>query len=157
MLKSLSSKSAEPQKGVVEVSGGSRNRAKSVDKHKVDKDEFSDVEVNGEIDDEVDNEIGKNQKTSKSKKLSNTKKTIRSSDFLTPGVKLAFTKLRQAFLKASILHHFNLEYYIGIETDISGYAIGKVFSQLTLDDLGQWHPVVIFSCKIILAETRYEI
>ena len=92
---------------------------------------------------------------SKSKKLSKFKKTIRL-DFLTPGVRLVFIELRQVFLKALILHHFNSEHYIQIETDASGYAMSRVFSQLTLDDLGQYHLLTFFSQKIILAKTRYE-
>ena len=78
------------------------------------------------------------------------------SDFLTPGAKLAFTKLGQAFLKALILYHFDPERHIWIEMNVSGYAIGGVLSQLTSDDLGRWHPVAFFSCKMIPAETRYE-
>ena len=81
---------------------------------------------------------------------------IGSSDFLTFGAKLAFTKLKHAFVKALILYHFDPEYYIRIETDVSGYVIGGVLGQLTLDDLGQWHPVVFFLQKMILAKTRYE-
>ena len=53
---------------------------------------------------------------------------------------MVFTKLKQVFIKASILYHFNPKYYIWIETDVSGYAIGGVFSQLTSDDLGRWYP-----------------
>ena len=64
--------------------------------------------------------------------------------------------MRQAFFKALILHYFDLEYHIRIETDASGYAIGRVLSQLTLDDSGRWHPVTFFSRKMIPAETRYE-
>ena len=56
--------------------------------------------------------------------------------FLTSGARKAFTKLRQVFVKALILNHFDLEYYIQIETDTSGYIIGRIFSQLILDDLG---------------------
>ena len=77
---------------------------------------------------EVDKVGKKVQKLFKSKKLSKSKKTIRSLDFFTLGAKLAFTKLRQAFLKASILHHFYPEYHILIEMDVSDYAIGEVFS-----------------------------
>ena len=40
-----------------------------------------------------------------------------------------------------------------IETDVSGYAISRIFSQITLDDLGQWHLVALFSRNMILAET----
>ena len=67
--------------------------------------------------------------------------------FLTPEARLFFTQLKQAFVKAQILHHFNPESQIWTETDASGYAIGGVLSQLfsrarpdgivTKDDLGQ--------------------
>ena len=83
------------------------------------------------------NEVGKKvQKRSKFKNSSKTKKTV-ESDFFTPEAKLAFIKLRQAFLKVPILYHFDPERHIQIETDASGYAISGVFSQLTSDDLGQ--------------------
>ena len=48
--------------------------------------------------------------------------------FLTPEARLAFTRLRQAFVEAPILHHFDPESHIRIETDASGYAIGGVLS-----------------------------
>ena len=83
-----------------------------------------------------------------------SKKT--ESGFLTSGARKAFTKLRQAFVKAPILHRFDLERHIRIETDASGYIIGGVLSQLTSDDSGRWHPVAFFSRKMIPAETRYE-
>ena len=122
---------------------GSEVDDSKVDDSKVDDNEVDDNEVDdGEVDDgevdsgKVDNEIGKKgQKTSKSKKLFKSKKTLRS-DFLTSKAKLAFTKLRQAFVKAPILYHFNPKYYIWVEKDISGYAIGRVLRQLTLDDSG---------------------
>ena len=69
---------------------------------------------------------------------------------------MAFTKLRQVFIKALIFYHFNPECDIRIEMDASSYAIGGVLSQLTLDNLGQWHPVTFFLQKMILAETRYK-
>ena len=66
--------------------------------------------------------------------------------FLTPKARLAFIQLRQAFVKATILHHFDPESHIRIETDVLGYAIGGILSQLssgarpdgvvTKDDLG---------------------
>ena len=49
----------------------------------------------------------------------------------------AFTKLRQVFIEASILNHFNLEYYIQIETNIFDYTIDKILNQWTLDNLSQ--------------------
>ena len=128
MLKTSSTESAEPRKGVVGVGGGSRARR---DRGGIDGSEMNNIEVDG---DEVEvDEVGKKaRKTSKSKNLSKSK-TV-GSDFLTPGAKLAFTELRQAFLKAPILHHFDPERHIRIETDVSGYAIGGVLSQLTLDE-----------------------
>ena len=75
---------------------------------------------------------------SKSKNSSKSKKTVGSSDFLTSRSKLAFTKLKQAFFKALILYHFDPECHIRIETDVSGYAISGVFSQLTLANGIRW-------------------
>ena len=55
--------------------------------------------------------------------MSKSKNIVRSLDFLTRGTKLSFTKLKQAFVKAPIFYQFDLERYIQIETDVSGYAI----------------------------------
>ncbi len=79
-----------------------------------------------------------------------------SGSFLISKARKAFTKLRQAFIKALILNHFDPEHHIQIKTDASGYVIDRNLSQLTSDDLGRWHPVAFFSRKIIPAETRYE-
>ena len=141
--------STRPGEGVVGVGGDSRARrdTSKLDGSKLDGDEVDGREV------EVD-EVGKKvQKTSKSKNLSKSKKTVGPLDFFTAEAKL---ELRQAFLKAPILHHFDLERYIQIETDVSGYAIGEVLSQQISDDLGQWYPVAFFSRKMIPAETRYK-
>ena len=85
--------------------------------------------------------------------------------FLTPSAKEAFNYLKQAFTEAPILRHFDPECHIRIETDASGYAIGRVLSQLSFDwvdldgsilsksDFGQWHLVAYFSRKMISAET----
>ena len=120
-------KTAKPRKGGDGVGSGSRARRSGK--------EIDDIEINaGEV--EVD-EVGKKARNlSKSTNLSKSKKTV-GSDFFTPGTKLAFTELRQTFLKAPIFHHFDPEHHIWIETDISGYAIGGVFSQLNSDDSGQ--------------------
>ena len=50
--------------------------------------------------------------------------------FFIPKTRLAFTQLRQTFVEAPILHHFNPESIIQIETDVSGYAIDGILSQL---------------------------
>ena len=117
----------QPGKGGVGVGGDSRA---GFDESELDKSEVDSGEVG---DDKIEKKV---QKLFKSKNLSKSKKTV-GSDFLTSGAKLAFTKLRQVFVKAPIFHHFDLKRHIWIETNISGYAISKVLSQLTLDDLGR--------------------
>ncbi len=106
----------------------------------------------------------KDPKTAKSKKWIHAKKVEasraknlgQSGSFLTPKARKVFTKLRQAFVEAPILNHFDPERHIRIETDVSGYAIGGILSQLILDDSGRWHPMAFFSRKMIPAEIRYE-
>ena len=131
MLKTSSTESVEPEKGVVGVVGDSRARRdgrKIVDRNGINNVEVDIGEVGGE-------EVGKKgQKTSKN--LSKSKKMV-GLDFFTLGTRLAFTKWRQAFVKAPILYHFDPERYIRVETDVSGYAIRRFFNQLTLDNLGQ--------------------
>ena len=77
------------------------------------------------------------------------------STFLTPKAKLAFLWLRQAFTKAAILHHFNPDRNIRIETNASGYAIGAILSQLA-PETSQWYSVALFLRKMIPAETKYK-
>ena len=98
----------------------------------------------------------KNKKLAKSRKSSGNNRAMEEPNFLTPEARSAFNLLRQAFTKAPILRHFDLECHIQIETDVSGYAIGGVLSQLTFNqvtsldsifsksDFGQWHPVAYF-------------
>ena len=124
MLKTSSIESAEPRKSIVGVGDDGRARH---DKSKI---------IDNEVDDEVDDKVGKKDRNPcKSKNLSKSKKT--ESGYLTSGVRIAFTKFRQAFIKVPILYHFNPERFIRVEKDVSGYAIDAVFSQLTLDDLNQ--------------------
>ena len=85
------------------------------------------------------------------KRLPHFKNLSKIMDYLTTDVRQAFTQLRQTFTEALILRHFDPKYYIRIETDALGYAIGDVLSQLT--NLGQWHPIVYYSQKIIPAKT----
>ena len=139
-------------KGEIGVGDDSRVRR---DRSEFDRSKINNSEVDGN---EVgDNEVEKKvQKSPKFKNLSNSKKTIRS-DFFTFGARLVFTKLRQAFVKALILHRFDPDHHIQIEIDVSGYAIDGVPSQLNSDDLGRWHLVASFSQKMIPAEIKYEI
>ena len=133
MLKTSKSIESKIQLGEGGVGvGGSRGRhgGSKLDESRIDDDEVDGNEVG---DDEVETKV---QKSSKFKNLFKSKKTV-ELDFVTPGAKLAFTKLRQTFLKAPIFHHFDPECHIQIKTDVSGYAIGAVLSQLTLDNSGQ--------------------
>ena len=142
----------------------------------------------------IDNDIGQNlaevqklknylilAKSQKSKIHQNSaisKKSIIAQPYWTPNAdatgyftakaRKAFTCLRQAFTKALIFWHFDLECHIRIETNTSGSAISGVFiqlksdwvtphsSNLTKSDFGQWHLVAYFSGKMILAKTRYK-
>ncbi len=92
------------------------------------------------------------QKTAKGQTTAKSKKKIRATKaevfkakdldigqlgaFFTSRIRKTFTELRQVFVKAPILNHFDLECYIRIKTDVSGYTMGEIFSQLILDDLG---------------------
>ena len=58
----------------------------------------------------------------------NSRNKEAGTGFFTPKARLAFTQLRQVFIKAPILHHFNPESHIRIAIDASGYAIGGIFS-----------------------------
>ena len=143
MLKTSGSIESKTRPGEGEVGvGGSKARrgGRKLD----DGSEMDDVEVDGG---EV--EVGK-----KGRSLSKSKKT--ESGFLISGARKAFTKLRQAFVKAPILHYFDSECHIRVERDVSGYTIDGVLSELTSDNSGRWHPVAFFSRKMIPAETRYE-
>ena len=62
-------------------------------------------------------------------KASKAKNLSQSSTFLTADVKRAFTKLRQVFVEASILNHFDHKRHIQIEIDTLGYVIGRILNQ----------------------------
>ena len=108
----------------------------------------------------------KPKKPSKSGNLSNFGATESGLSFLTPKARLAFNRLRLAFTKAPIHWHFDPECHIWIKTDVLGYAIGGMLSQLafgtspdgivTKTNMSQWHPIAFFLRKMILAETRYK-
>ena len=93
MLKTLSTKSDMPKKGGV---GVGRNSKAGCNGNELDEGEVEDDEFRKNV-----------QKMSKFKNLSKSQKTVGSLDFLTLGAKLAFTKLRQPFLKAPIFYYFN--------------------------------------------------
>ena len=110
-------------------------------------------------------------KTLKFVKVTLPRTASEARHFVTLETMLPFIRLRQAFTEAPILHHFDPERHIWIETDTSGYAISEILSQLTSDqrpsesdenfyskfsNVGQWHLVAFISRKMIPAETWYE-
>ena len=48
--------------------------------------------------------------------------------FFIPKARLVLTQLRQAFIKAPILYHFDPKSHIQIKTDASGYTIVGILS-----------------------------
>ena len=85
-----------------------------------------------------DNELigsGGDKNFSKSNKSKNAKfgiqthiRAMEESTFLTSDATEVFNQLRQAFTKAPILQHFDLECHIRIEANASDYAIGGILS-----------------------------
>lgn len=67
----------------------------------------------------------------------------------------AFEFLKNAFMSAPILMHFDPSLQTIIETDASDYALGAVLSQISLDK--QTHPVAYYSRKFTEAELNYDI
>lgn len=113
------------------------------------------------------------EKSTKSQKVDFAKAKLFGADFLTSRAKKAFIYLQNTFTKALILHYVDTERHICIETDISGYAIDGVLSQITSDqhfsdnvthkdsnssqfEICQWHPTAFFTHKMISAKTHYK-
>ena len=125
ILKTLGSieSSTQIKKGGVEV--GDHSKAKcdgsEVVGYKIDNSEVEDDKI-----------WKKDQKTSKSKNLFKSQNLFKSKktelDFFTFRARMVFTKLRQMFVRAVIFHHFDLEYHIRVEMDVSGYAISEILS-----------------------------
>ena len=97
----------QPGKGGARVNNESK--AKRNNRYKLDSGEIDSNEIDSN---EIKNDkVEKNdQKTSKSKKLFKFKKTELS--FFIFKARLAFTKLRQLFVKVLIFYQFDLECYI---------------------------------------------
>ena len=104
----------------------------------------SSVASNSRVDDnEVIGDRSAISQSDASKKLTKSKNQTKignSNDseefkFLNSKAKEAFNRLRQAFTKALIFRHFDLQCYIRMETNASGYAIKRVLSQLIPNQL----------------------
>lgn len=58
----------------------------------------------------------------------NMKASESTTVFFILEVRLVFAKLRQGFSTALILYYFDQKYYISMKTNVSGYAIGRLFN-----------------------------
>ena len=71
-----------------------------------------------------------------------------------------FRQFIKAFIKAFILIYFDLRNLIRVEIDASEFVIATILFQfiaLVIDvKQTQWHSIVFYSRKMILAEIRYE-
>ena len=102
------------------------------------------------------------------------KKINSGTDFFTSKASLVFTWLKNTFTKAPILHYFDPECHIKIETSTSSYAMSIVPSQLTTkrgfvgqmthktndlnppSEISQWYLIALFFQKMISAKTHYK-
>ena len=79
----------------------------------------------------------------------------KSNIFLTQKIFETFLHLRQAFLKTSILQHFDSIKFIRVKIDVSNYVIEDILCQS--NDEKHWHFVIYFSRKMISIECNYEV
>lgn len=93
---------------------------------------------------DVESNLAKSKRLKKHSNLSKFKKAIfaksnmganKATRYLTSEARIAFSQLKKAFTKATILQHFDSKYYIRIETDASSYTIGGVLNQPSLKKL----------------------
>ena len=77
---------------------------------------------------------------------------------LTLGAIAAFKTLKEYFLRAPMLRHFDPALRIRVETDASQFAIGGILSQLFgTGSEARWHPIAFYSKKLAPVEQRYEV
>ena len=68
---------------------------------------------------------------------------------------MTFNTLKETFISGVILHHYNSDYKIMIETDVLNYMFESILSQY--NEEGVLHSVIYFSKKHNSAECNYEI
>jgi len=71
-----------------------------------------------------------------------------------PRAEEAFKRLKQAFMSAPMLRHYDPAKPTRLETDASGFALAGVITQQ--QEGGLWHPVAFWSRKMLPAEMNYE-
>jgi hypothetical protein len=65
-------------------------------------------------------------------------------------------KLKKAFIKTSILFHFNFKRKIRLKIDVFNFAISEILFQL-IEETDQWHFIAFFSRKMFATKRNYEI
>jgi hypothetical protein len=68
----------------------------------------------------------------------------------------AFKKLKEVFIKTSILLHFDLKRRIRLKIDVFNFAISEIIFQL-IEKIDQWHFIAFFFRKMFAAKRNYEI
>ncbi len=87
--------------------------------------------------------------------LRDSVKGVKTSSFIwLSKAKQAFNQLRDVFMRASILRHFDSERHIRIEIDAFDYAVASILSQS--DDEDQWHLIAFWFRMMIDVERNYE-
>ncbi len=87
--------------------------------------------------------------------LRDSVKNVKMSSFIwSSEAKQAFNQLRNVFMKASILRHFDSEQHIHIEIDMFNYAVASILSQSDNED--QWHLIAFWFRMMIDVERNYE-
>jgi len=88
--------------------------------------------------------------------LRNNVKDVKTNSFIwLSEAKQAFNQLRDVFMRASILRHFDSEQHIHIKIDAFNYAVMSILSQS--DDEDQWHLIAFWFRMMIDVERNYEI
>ncbi len=89
------------------------------------------------------------------KLLRNSVKDVKISSFIWLNeVKQTFNQLRDVFMRASILRHFDSEWHIHIKIDAFNYAVASILFQS--DDEDQWHLIAFWFRMMINVERNYE-
>jgi hypothetical protein len=67
-----------------------------------------------------------------------------------------FKEWKKAFIKTSILLHFDFKRKIRLKIDVFNFTISKILFQL-IEEINQWHFIAFFFRKMFAAKRNYEI
>ena len=82
-------------------------------------------------------------------------KDVKMNSFIwSSEAKQAFNQLRDIFMRASILRHFDSEWHIHIEINAFNYAVASILSQS--DDEDQWHSIAFWFRMMINIKRNYK-